>query len=280
VITFNRTINYDPQHDVRIIVVSDQHYGHADFRRKRYLSFLDENLSKPNSYLISIGDCADCITARDPRFELGGLAMEYRMQEDPDDILNLQVEQFVEDHEQYKHQIIGIGMGNHENTPRIKHSINVTKGICRALGVMNLGYSCIISLKLRPENAIHRGMFREFNVMCHHGWGGSNQTEGGALTTYCNHSKHFDNIDAAFYGHKHDYMYKRITRVGIDQAGNQKHRDMVVALTGTFLKTFNDKSSPSWAETKGFPPRFLRGGWVMKLTPLPKGKVFARMSEG
>ena len=279
-ITFNRIIEYNPEHDIRVVVVGDQHYGSSDFRRKRYLDFLDDNMGHPNTFMVAIGDVADSITMRDPRFEMGGLDKAILQSEFPDDIVDHQVAMFVEDHMQYRDQIIGIGMGNHENVVRIRHSSNITRRICKELGVANLGYSAIISLKLRPEGATHRGMFREFNVLLHHGWGGSNSTEGGAMTTYAKHSSHFDNIDAAFYGHKHDYMYKRISRVGIDQAGNQQHRDILVGLVGTFLKTLNSKADPSWAETKGFPPRFLRGGWIMKLTPVAGGGVFTRMSEG
>jgi hypothetical protein len=281
-ITANKVIEYDPEHDIRVVVVGDQHYGSSEFRRARYLSFLEDNMGHPNTFLVAIGDVADSITMRDPRFELGGLDKKILHSEFPDDIVDHQVQMFVDDHRQYATdgKIIGIGMGNHENVVRIRHSTNVTRRICKELGVMNLGYSALLSLKLRPLGAEHRGMFREFNCLFHHGWGGSNSTEGGAMTTYAKHSGHFDNIDAAFYGHKHDYMYKRVSRVGIDQAGNQKHRDIVVALVGTFLKTFNAKADPSWAETKGFPPRFLRGGWIMKLTPVAGGGVFTRMSEG
>ena len=280
-VTFNRIIEYPKDSpETRIVVVGDQHYGASDADLKRYNAFLKENLAPPNSWLISVGDGLDAITSRDPRFEIGGIAKPILQAENNDDILDLQIEMFVNDHMPYRDQILGLGLGNHENAVRVRGMGNAHRRICTALNVKNIGYSCIMELRLREAGATHRGMNRSFKILTHHGFGGSNATEGGALSTFCTHSKNFV-VDAAFYGHKHDHCYKRTTRVGIDQGGNQDHQDVIVALVGTYLKTFNDKADPSWAETKGFPPRFLRGGWILKLTPENNGGwLTTRMSEG
>ena len=279
-ITFNRVLEYPKDApETRIVVVGDQHYGSADADLKRYRAFLKENLAPPNSWLIGVGDGLDSINSRDPRFEIGGIARELLQAENNDDILDLQAEMFIADHEPYRHQILGLGLGNHENAVRVRGMGNAHRRICTALNVKNIGYSCIMELRLREAKAQHRAMNRSFKILTHHGFGGNNVTEGGALSTFCNHVKGFI-VDAGFYGHKHDYCYKRTSRVGINQKGRQDHQDVIVALVGTYLKTFNDKADPSWAETKGFPPRFLRGGWVLKLTPDSKGWLTTRMSEG
>lgn len=275
-ITLNVIIEYDTDTPwIKILNVSDQHVGHADYARKNYRKILKENLSEPNSYLITNGDGIDCVTPRDPRFQIGGIDPAY-LQYRPDEILDHQVDDCVAEHEPYKDQIIGLGMGNHELSALRHYGTNPHQRICKALGVRNLGYSCILQLILRPRGT--NGRSRTFRILQSHGFGGSTRTEGGALSTFAAYANYF-NVDAAFFGHKHDIIFKRFPRIGVDRNAKQIHEDVIVALTGSFLKTFNTSDVPNYAEQAGYRPTVLRGGWVLKIMPQWEGGVLTKMSE-
>ena len=269
---------YDPEHpSVRILNISDAHLGAADFARKDLRECLYDNMADPNTYLLTNGDMMDCITVRDKRFEMGGIAKEYLSMR-PDEILDLQVEDITSELEPYKDRIIGLGMGNHERKIVTEFSTNAHRRVCNNLGVKNLGYSSILTLNLRPRG-VKGAHAREFSILQHHGFGGSTRTEGGALSTFCQYTNYF-NVRAAFFGHKHDFVYKRFPRLDVKNGGTRlHHRDIIVALTGSFLKTFNHEDMPNYAEVAGYRPTILQGGWVLKLIALPDGEIKTRMAE-
>jgi hypothetical protein len=274
------TLYYNPTTPyVRILNLSDMHLGAADFARKDFRNCLTENMADPNTYLITNGDAMDCITARDKRFETGGIAKEYLALR-PDEILDLQVDDLTSELEPYKDRIIGLGMGNHERKAVTEFNTNPHRRVCTNLGVRNLGYSAILTIDLKPRGGNGKnGKKRIFTIMQHHGFGGSTRTEGGALSSCCQYTNYF-NVDAAFFGHKHDYVYKRFPRLDVKNGGTRlHHRDIIVALTGSFLKTFNHEDMPNYAEVAGYRPTILQGGWVLKLIPLTDGGIKTRMSE-
>lgn len=275
-ITYNHIIEYEPDLPwIRILNVSDQHIGHASSARKDYRKLLKENLSEPNTFLMTNGDGIDCISPRDPRFQLGGIDPAY-LQNRPDEILDLQVDDFIAEHEPYKDKIIALGLGNHEITAVKLYGTNPHQRICKALGVRNAGYSSIAQLILRPKG--NSGRSRMFRILQSHGFGGSTRTEGGSLSTFAAYANYF-NVDAAFFGHKHDLIFKRFPRIGVDRNAKQCHDDMIVALTGSFLKTFNTSDLPNYAEQAGYRPTVLRGGWVLKIMPQWDSGVITKMSE-
>lgn len=280
-VTDRIVIEYDPKEypHIHLVVASDQHFGSAEFNIRCYRQFLKENLSLPNSYLITVGDGLDCITTRDKRFRMGGVDPRYLVSNRPDEILDHQVEHFIEEHLPYRDKILGLGMGNHESMTLQHYNTNVHRQICRALEARNLGYVFMLNLVLRPKGA--NGRSRTFKVMGCHGFGGASRAEGGALSSYANFAKHYD-VDAAFLGHKHDFVYKRIPKVGIknDASASVDYRDFILALTGTFKETFGRGDVPVWEETMGFVPRVPRGGWNLRLTPEHDGWIRTKMSEG
>ena len=275
----NITIEYDPDIPyVQLLFLSDQHLGHADFARPYYRRVLTENLSQPNTYLISNGDALDCVTPRDKRFEMGGVDPRYLAPfRPPDEILDHQVEDFIEEHWKYRHQILGLGMGNHEHAITRHYGTNPHRRICKALDTINLGYSCIVDIFLKPKGV--KGRVRSFRFMQHHGWGGGTRTEGGALSGYSSYANYWD-CDMAVFGHKHDYVYKRFPRLGKPKRQERLiHNDIIVALTGSFLKTFNESDMPNYAERGGFRPTVLRGGWLLKIYPQWDTGLRTKMSE-
>lgn len=269
---------YDSKHPwINLLDLSDMHLGAADFARKDFRETLVDNMALPNTYLLTNGDQMDCITVRDKRFTLGGIAKEYLRLDDIDAIVDHQVADLVKELEPYKDRILGLGMGNHEMKIITEHSTNAHKRVCEKLGCTNLGYSCMLKLKLIPKDK--KGKMCEFKVMQHHGWGGGTRTEGGGLTSYAQAANYFD-FDAAFFGHKHDFVYKRIPRLGTKNDGKRLHaKSLIVALTGSFLKTYNELAIPNYAEMGGYRPTVLQGGWLLKLYPQPNGQIKAKVSE-
>jgi len=243
-------------------VFSDLHVGHDQFARRHFKQFIDRHKDHPYTYFIGLGDQLDCIIQSDyKRFRLSGIDSRYRDSETPDELINMQIKDLCDLLEPIRGRLLGLICGNHEDKLNEKHGINVHRLVCSALGVDNLGYSCLLLLKL--ANSEGPGRVRSVRIYCHHGYGGGGRTQGGAITKYSRFITEYD-ADVYLTAHDHDMFWKKIARVGINNSGQMVDRPVILANAGAFKKTLTDGDVPSWEETRGFPPRLL-GGLVLEI---------------
>ena len=263
----SRAIEYEYTKSVRLVLFSDTHLGSAHFARRHFTKFLEQSMDHPNAWLIGVGDQIDAIVPSDfKRFQLSTVHSKYLKAENPDELLDLQCADFVDIMEPYKDRIIGLIEGNHEETIRKKHGTNPHRRlICEPLGCENLGRSCLLLLKFQQFHNGTPAKTRSLTIFAHHGFGGGGRTEGGSITKYSRFMTYYD-ADVYVTAHDHDFWVKKVARIGITHTGKMQHKDMVLANTGAFMKTLSDTDTPSWAETRGFPPRNL-GGLVLEFTP-------------
>jgi hypothetical protein len=206
---------------------------------------LYEHLGEPSkhTFFLGLGDLMDNIIVSDSK--------RYRKVSDAiesEDIIGESVKFWADILRPFKKQIIGLGIGNHEDNIIKRCSVNPMKMLCDILGVTYLGYSFLVRLILSENDA--RG--RTVIIRGHHGWGMGGRTIGGELTKYSRDSAMFD-ADLALYGHTHrlqaDTM-PRLSIVGDRLVSKEKH----IVLCGTFLKTFSDGTDCTYAESAGLPP--------------------------
>lgn len=238
---------------IKIKPLSDVHLGSAHCDKRAMKEYLGD--PDPKTYIIGLGDLMDCIIVSDSK--------RYRKTGDGingDDIINESVNQWAEILSPFSRQIIGLGIGNHEDNIVKRCSVNPIKLLCDLLGVPYLGYSFLIRLIFRAET----GMGRTVIIRGHHGYGGGSRTQGADLTKYSKDMAHFD-ADIFIYGHVHKLQYDTVPRlslVGETLTARPKH----LVICGTYLKTYSDSTDVTYAESAGYPPAKI-GGAVISIRP-------------
>lgn len=255
-----KAVDYKLGEPVRLVLFSDLHVGSAGFAKNHFKKFLSSAMDHPNAWALGIGDQLDCIVPSDTkRFEVSAIAPHYLSSEHPGEILDLQKEELISILAPYKTRILGLLMGNHCQNITKRYGTNIHRQICKELETENLGYSCLLLLKLR-DNATRT---RSYVIFAHHGYGGGTVSEGYSVTKF---SRFIYSYDADLYvtAHDHQLYTKRLCRVGINQSGNMQDKTIILCNTGAFLKSLSDTDSPGYGEVKGYPPRVL-GGLVIDL---------------
>jgi hypothetical protein len=248
-------IEYKYGQTIRLLPLFDWHRGnqYADMAACR--KWLAENDSK-DTYYVGGGDLADAIIVEDRR---------YRKSVDNtrgDAIIDRQVDGLFDMLEPYKKRIIGLGDGNHEDTIIGKGS-DITARLCRRLNVERLGFSWLVRLVMR-ENG---GRGRQVVVRGHHGWGGGSRTQGADITKYSKDLQYWE-ADIFLYGHVHRKQSDRVPRIGL--VGNKMiSKPKLMAICGTFLKTYSESADSTYSERKGYPPVDV-GGLVVNIKPTHK----------
>ena len=255
-------ISYDINdgHLIRIVCISDAHLGHINYSEKHLKAFLKENLSQPNTWLITLGDMLECVVPADMRrYQASQLVTS---SEDPDAYLDYQTEELVKVLQPYTEsgQILGMVLGNHELAIIKRYGHNPHRRVCDALNCEDLGYSFLMRLMCQTATSSHT---HSVVIYASHGWGGNSRTAGGNLTKFSRALESYW-ADIYLFGHSHDYVSRQIPRIYVDRKGKVQHRPALIANVGTFKKTLSKGVIPSWEESMGFPPRSL-GGIVVKI---------------
>jgi len=262
---------------VRIACFSDTQFGSRYFSRRHFAKWLNKQAPLPQTYFLTVGDNIEAITPRDKRFTLEHIDPEYfnryfnnpnsKYFGKPDALVDCQIDDFCETVETHikPEQWLGIGRGNHDDTIRIHHGSDPQTRIAERLGTVDLGYSWLLLLVLRPTTG-GGGRVRTITFYGHHGWGGGSRTSGGDLTKF---ERLLIDYDADIYltGHTHRPFAVPFPRLSISLTGNMRSRDRWLGNTGSFMKLLSDGPIPSWAEKKGF--RVVKlGGLVFELKPI------------
>jgi len=264
-----RTITYDIKSPVRLVLFSDTHDGSRYFARNHFKKFLAQNMDHPNAWLLGLGDHIDAIVPADlKRFQLSTVEERFLKGEEPDAIVDAQAKDFIELMDPYRERILGLVQGNHEEALAKRYGTSTHQYICDMIGCENLGHSFLMLLAMTHAT---QKRVRSVTIFGHHGFGGGGRTEGGSITKYSRFTQYYD-ADIYITAHDHDCWTKKIARIGINAAGKIQHRDQMICNTGAFMKTLSSGRVPSWAETRGFPPRNL-GGVVLDIKPENHGWV-------
>ena len=245
-------IEYEYGDTITLKPFGDVHLGAraCDIRAfKKYLSNSDDK-----TYFMCIGDYYDAIVVQDRRYQKSTDATI------GDAIIDQQIEQGINLLEPYKDRLLGMALGNHENVVIKRAGTDMIARTCDALNVPHLGYSGLYRLVFREKN----GRGRTVVIRYHHGWGGGSRTQGADLTKFSRDLVYWD-ADIFLFGHVHRKQTDEIPRLSL--AGNKLlSKPMIVAICGTFLKTYIDGRMATYSEVKGYPPISV-GGVMINIRP-------------
>ncbi len=124
------------------------HCAETEVKAKR-----DEIKNTPNAYWLGVGDYAEWITSKDPRWDPSPKVIAPWVEQD--NIAETQRRWIVDLFEPIKDKCIGLLYGNHEESIRKHNNDNVHKNICDDLKVDNLGYSCFVHLSFKRGTETH-----------------------------------------------------------------------------------------------------------------------------
>jgi len=247
------SIPYTYGDTIYIKPVSDVHLGSKQCDLKALKAYLGE--PRPDTYLVGLGDMMDMIIVSDTkRYRKSGDGIEN------EDIIGESVKQWVDILTPFKSQIIGLGIGNHEDNIIKRCSVNPIKILCEQLGVTYLGYSFLLRLQFREKD----GRGRTVIVRGHHGWGGGSRTQGANLTKFSKDCAFFD-ADIFLYGHVHKLQYDTVPRLSL-VGDTLTARDKHMVICGTFLKTYSSTTDVTYSEACGYPPAKI-GGPIISIKP-------------
>ena len=172
---------------VYVIPIGDVHYGHPACDVKMLQGYLDWVAERPESArILLMGDLIESAT----RNSVGAGVYEQEIN------LDAQVDGIIALLKPYAGQIDAAVGGNHEQRIKNETGLDVTKLICRELGVRYLGYSGVVGYSANKIS---------YSVYMWHGAGGGRKP-GGAL----NRMEDMTNIahaDAYLMGHTHKLGY-------------------------------------------------------------------------
>jgi hypothetical protein len=234
-----------------LIPIGDIHLGSPACDSQKLSETIKWVLGRPDTYVIGMGDYADLVVRQDLKRFTGSCVSE-DMRDWLDGILNQQRRLVVEKFKPLAEagRLLGLAEGNHEASIKKHHSYDIMKDICSMLETPYLGYSFFYRLTLKKKNL---GVKRNLIIYGHHGFGGGRKP-GSSVNRLLDSANSYD-ADIVLSGHDHQKLGKRHIRLGVTQNGEPRivHKPVVLARTGTFLKTAINGHT-TYSEQFGFPP--------------------------
>ena len=248
----NITINIDINVNKPVIFVpiSDIHMGHVDFDQKLFhdtVKWIKDN----NAYTILLGDLIDGISQKDRRYENDSIADEFKPY--LDNLHYKQTEAVIKGLMPIKDNVIAVMGGNHEQKVKQQFGFDSTSVVASQLEKPILTDPAYIIIKFNNGNAT-----RLYTIFCSHGnWMGGRK-RGSKVNNMEDKSADFE-FDMICAGHTHDRfvttkkkivpILKRNKTIVLDE------RRKYFINTGSFLQTYRDSNSDTWASRSIFSPQ-------------------------
>ena len=233
-----------------ILFFGDLHLGHPQSRIDKAKAMLDYALKK-KIYIFCMGDMIECgLTGSVGDSVYQQTLNPQRQMEETIDLLQPLADAGL---------VIGYLMGNHELRIINNTSIDVSKIICRQLGITYLGYA---GWTIASVGGIR------YSLYCTHGSGGS-RFKHTKLKTVMDKAAYIDS-DIIAQGHVHSIASEVIIKQGYNRTKNRiEEIKQYVCLTGSYIAW-----NKTYAEAMGFPPTKL-GSPKAKLLTDKKGVHFS-----
>jgi len=228
-----KSISIDAEKSIRLFILSDIHYGARNCREDLLQKAVKIISQDKESRVILLGDQIDLVGHLDvKRFAASGLKQDM----DINDLQNIgiyQVEGLSEILKPIENQIIAAVEGNHEESFKKCHSVDLHALLCQRIGCIKLPYVSHVRLQLMTGNSAT--MRSTFDIVLHHGNGGSGKTKGYPINICADMAAPFE-CDLFVMGHIHRMADDSSDRICFDRNRiyrRQKH----IAVCGTFLDT-------------------------------------------
>jgi len=228
-----------------LIPLGDIHYGTKCCNIEKLKEIVTWIKETPNTLWFTCGDECDYINIGDPRFDPKTIPPE--LLKHLDSLPYEQVKQLTKILEPIKNKCLGIGVGDHSETIRLRYHFDVNSQLCNNLRAPSLGWSSFIVLTFD-----YYGHQRKVVIYFSHGWGGGHYI-GGKVNKLISIAKDFQ-ADIYVFGHLHDkFGYVKEQLMVSNKNHNIITRKQAFVLAGTFYQTYI-QGDVNYAEKKTYPP--------------------------
>jgi len=198
-----------------------------------------------------MGDFAECINIQDKRFDLKSVDKKYLPR--LDDIANACFEDLANLFDPIKEKCLGLLVGNHEETLRLRHSQDVHGALCLRLGLKNLGYDSLIRWTFRRKTGGGHPPASQLSIFASHGTI-AGRRDGAKLNRIEDLHRNFD-ADIYLVGHGHSQIVGRSVQLSVPDSGEMKLKERLrlSMMTGTFRKSY-EEGTRDYSEKSHFAP--------------------------
>lgn len=253
----NRTaFRVDIENGQEMLFISDVHFDSTKCDRELLTKHLDE-ARKRGAKVFVFGDWFDLMQGKyDPRGNYSDLRPEYKSITYLDDV----IEDSAKYLQEYKHQIVFIGRGNHEtNIEKRLH----TSPLDRLAAIHNQnggnivvgGYSGWLMCHIKSGDSSKAMSAVHF----HHGYGGNAPRSKGVLGVDIDQMQ-FPDASVIVRGHTHQKWHVPVVVDRISERGNAYQQRVHHLRTGSYKK-LGDRYA-GWAVEKNFNTPTLGGWWL------------------
>jgi len=232
----------DKTEPLTAIPIGDVHVGSKNFDRKYFEDTINWIASKPNVYVIGMGDYCEFIPPTDPRFDFDSVDPDFMTSETSMTQINYLKKWFGK----IKDRILILIPGNHEEKFRRYNYIDPLLELCRHTNTHPGDMMPYLRVKF------DKSQFHTSNIIfwLHHGWFHSRKR--GAQVNNLEDIANGYEADIYLAGHSHNLF--TVTRNYISISGNSLVvNKRIFGNTGTFLKTVSLQGT-SYAEQKAYLP--------------------------
>jgi predicted phosphodiesterase len=244
---------------ITISASGDWHYDTKGHTKEKFIEYLKKSSDK-GAWLLGLGDYLDLMSSSE---RLGYNKSEYHetTQITFDRVVEASVEELARLIKKYfGTRIIGLVGGNHYFN--LSYNITSDQLLCQKLKCDYLGTNSLFRLIFK----YHKSNYSADLVFCvHHGLTG--KTPSSSIGRLKEMANNFD-ADVILMGHNHDRQLDYVNRLGISNQDKLYDRKILLARTGSFLKSYipNQKS---YGVDAGYPPGDI-GGVFINITPVRK----------
>lgn len=200
-----------------------------------------------NARWIGMGDYAEHITISDKRFDLKTIDPRYLPE--LDDLPAACVRDLVGILSPIRDKCLGLVVGNHEESLRLRNSHNVHGALCVALGAANLGYDSIVRWTFKRSS--HAAA--TIKILASHGTI-AGRRNGGKVNRMEDVASNFD-VDVALFGHGHSQLAAERIELSVPSSGRMRlqEKKKVFMMTGTYRRNHTE-GTLDYGEKAGFAP--------------------------
>jgi hypothetical protein len=250
---YGKTLSPDFK-EVRIVVISDLHYGNPYYSQKHFQRTLDYIQNNDNVFCFLNGDLCEAIT-KDSKGDIYKQTVEPKMQRN----------NVTEMLEPIKDKILAMTTGNHESRIR---EIDISEDIAKCLNIPYRAEGVLYKLSFGSGNESHKNAPYVFWGYLTHGYGGARTKSAKAVkvervSTY---------VHSDFYVMSHDHVVNVAPDIYLipDNRGIEKNgvtTGVVHAKRKMLIKSNAYLKWGGYSEFGGFPPTDLTTPVISLLTP-------------
>ena len=229
-----KNLHYKINDEINVFFLGDIHEGSANHASKPFKRAIQYIVDTPDSYVIGMGDYADCITHRDKRFNPSEIDRSYSIR-DLKDLPNIQMNRLAKQLDPIRDKFIAWLYGNHEEAFSKYNSFDPLAKLVYLMGsdAPRLGYTGVLRLGIiRQDNRKTPNYY--FDIDLNHGEGGGGRREGYPINIVHDVFR-WTSGDIKVMGHIHQMATDCKKFSFVDRNLNMKMQKVLYGSNGCFM---------------------------------------------